>query len=219
MFHFASKLPRGLFKSCIIPRPIAWISTINTKGDLNIAPFSYFNALCDNPPMIMFSTTDTHADGGPKDTLKNSEETGEFVINIATWQMREAINASSANLSRGVSEFDYAKIEHTPSTTVKPPGVKGAPIRLECRYYQSVQLPRPSEKEINRMVIGTVLGIYIDPNYMDENNKVDIEKIQPIARLGGNDYARLASLFTMVRPDAPKPNKEEISVLNMNKKF
>ena len=202
MFFNALKaqLPKGIFKSCIIPRPIAWISTVDKLGNFNIAPYSYFNALCDNPPMLMFSTTDLHSEGGAKDTLRNVEETGEFVVNIATYSLASALNLTSADLSKTKSEFEFAKIEYEASTLVKAPRVKESPISLECRYYSSVQLPKNSEEEMNRMVIGSVIGIHVNPDYMTEDSKIDVEKIQPIARLGYNDYVKIEKVFNMIRP-------------------
>lgn len=200
MFYPTPELPRGLFKACIVPRPIAWISTIDRNGELNLAPFSYFNAVCDEPPMIMFSATNAHFEGGPKDTLKNIEEVGEFVVNIATYDMRLHVNESSADLPRNCNEFDYANVEYEDSELIKPPRVKNSPIHLECLYHTSVQLPSNRSKEIiNRMVIGRVIGINVKKEVMTDG-LLDIRKIQPIARLGYNDYATIDNIFKMLRP-------------------
>lgn len=199
MFYSALKFPRGLFKACIIPRPIAWVSTINLDGNYNLAPFSYFNAVADEPPMIMFSTTNAHIEGGPKDTLKNIEDVGEFVVNVATYEMRSSINETSVDLPRRCSEFDYANVEYESSELVKAPRVKKSPINFECLYHSSIQLPSNSENTINRMVLGKVIGLYINP-YIMSDGLIDINKIQPIARLGYNDYAKIENIFTMLRP-------------------
>lgn len=192
-------LPQGLFKACVTPRPIAWISTIDKKGNVNLAPFSYFNIVCDDPAMVMFATTSAHVEGGPKDSLRNAEETGEFVVNIPTFALREAVNLTSADLSRCRSEFEFAKLEHEPSELVKAPRVKGSPINLECAYYQSVQLPI-SPGNINRMVIGRVLGIHVCPSVLTDG-KIDLKKLQLIARLGYNDYEVVGKdQFSMIRP-------------------
>jgi flavin reductase (DIM6/NTAB) family NADH-FMN oxidoreductase RutF len=200
MFYDSSALPKGLFKACIVPRPIAWVSSVSKKGVFNLAPFSYFNAISDQPPMIMFSTTNAHIEGGAKDSLENIEETGEFVVNIATYDMREAINLSSAELPREQDEFEFSLVEHEPSELVKVPRVKKSPVHLECLYHTSVQLPTDSTENINRMVIGRVLGIHINPQVMTDG-RIDISKLEPIARLGYNDYAKIThDIFTLIRP-------------------
>lgn len=199
MFFSSQDLPKGLFKASIVPRPIAWISTSDKERNFNLAPFSYFNAVSDSPPMIMFSTTNAHIEGGPKDTLKNIEETGEFVVNIATFEMRSLINQSSADLSRSISEFEFAGVEYDLSKIIKAPLVKRSPINIECEYHSSVQLPSNSEELINRMVIGKVLGIHIKDDVMVKG-LIDINLVQPIARLGYNDYAKIGEIFSMTRP-------------------
>ncbi len=201
MFYSALELPRGLFKSCIVPRPIAWVSSISKEGVLNLAPFSYFNAVSDEPPMIMFSTTGAHSEGDAKDSLKNIEETGEFVVNIVSYHMREAMNVSSADLPRDQNEFEFSGVTPESSALIKVPRVKESLLHLECSYYSSVQLPTHSKDIINRMVIGKVLGIHVDPSVMTEG-RIDIAKLQPIARLGYNDYVKVEKdVFEMIRPN------------------
>src|SRR5690349_1345844 len=139
-------LPFNPFKSCVIPRPIGWITSLDKQGIVNLAPYSYFNAVSDIPPMVIFSTTNKHSDTNAKDTLKNVEETKEFVVNIATWEMRRHINITSAEFDRGVSEVEMARLETLPSRLIKPPRIKGSPIHLECIHYQSVQLPVKDDK-------------------------------------------------------------------------
>ncbi len=202
MFYSASELPRGLFKSCIVPRPIAWVSSVSKKGILNLAPFSYFNAVSDEPPMIMFSTTGAHTEGDAKDSLKNIEETGEFVVNIVSYNMREAMNLSSADLPRDHNEFELSGVTPESSALIKVPRVKESLIHLECAYYSSVQLPTPSREVINRMVIGKVLGIHVNPSVITEG-RIDMTKLQPIARLGYNDYVKVEKdIFEIIRPKA-----------------
>lgn len=202
MFYETQKnnhgLPHNPFKSLIVPRPIGWISSINEKGIVNLAPYSYFNALCDNPPMIMFSTTNSRSPGIIKDTLHNVESQGEFVINMATYELREAVNLSSASISQEESEITLAALQTIPSVLIKPPRIKGSPIHLECQYYRSLQLPSTND-DTNRMVIGTVVGIHIDDDLI-VNGKVDLEKIKPIARLGYMDYVVVDNIFSMQRP-------------------
>lgn len=192
-------LPSNPFKSCIIPRPIGWITSFDQNENLNLAPYSYFNAIADIPPMIMFSVTTKHHDGGEKDTLRNIEETKEFVVNIATWNFRNEVNLSSTDFDRGVSEVEMAKLETLSSKIVKPPRIKGSPIHLECVYHQSVQLPVMDDKHTNRMVIARVVGIHIDDHIIIEG-KIDVTKFKPIARLGYMEYSVVDHIFAMNRP-------------------
>lgn len=202
MFYETEKNNHGLarnpFKSLIVPRPIGWISSQDENGNVNLAPYSYFNALCDNPPMIMFSTTNSLPDGSAKDTIFNVETQGEFVVNMATYELREAVNLSSASLDRSLNEFSFANLEMEPSNLVKPPRVKASPIHLECIYYKSIQLPQNND-DTNRMVIGRVIGIHINDKVINEG-KIDVSKMRPIARLGYMDYAVVENIFSMQRP-------------------
>lgn len=202
MFYETQKnnhgLPHNPFKSLIIPRPIGWITTQDDTGNVNLAPYSYFNALCDNPPMIMFSTTNSRSEGVIKDTLHNAETQGEFVVNMATFELREAVNLSSAPLPKNESEVTFAKLETLPSTLIKPPRIKGSPVHLECKYYRSLQLPS-SNGDTNRVVFGAVVGIHID-DHLIVNGKVDVTRMKPIARLGYMDYAVVDNIFSMQRP-------------------
>lgn len=200
--YHSNELPKNLFKACITPRPIGWLSTITRDGIPNLAPFSYFNIVCDEPPMVMFCAMNSHIEGGPKDTLLNVEETGEFVVNIATYDLREAVNQTSANLPRKQSEFEDSGLVYIPSLLVKPFRVKDAPIQMECKYYQSIQLPTPTKNNINRMVIGTVEMVHINPTILTDAGLIDYTKFQPIARLGYNHYAVVTAknIFEMGRP-------------------
>jgi len=192
-------LPQNPFKACVVPRPIGWISSQDKQGHVNLAPYSYFNAISDEPPMVMFSTTSEHIEGGPKDTLKNIEETGEFVVNLATYTLAKAVNLTSANLCRTKNEFVFANLEVEPSQLVKPPRVKDSPIHLECLYHQSIQLPTNEQNHINRMIIGKVIGIHIDESVLTDG-LIDMAKLLPIARLGYTDYAVIEQAFSMQRP-------------------
>jgi len=192
-------LPFNPFKSCVIPRPLGWITSLDKNGILNLAPYSYFNAIADLPPMVMFSSTNKHHDGGVKDTLRNIESTKEFVVNVATWDLRDAVNISSGEFDRGVSEIEITQLETLPSTIVKVPRVKGTPIRLECIYHQSVQLPVLNDQYNNRMVIAHVVGVHIDDSVIVDG-RVDVTKFKPIARMGYNEYAVVTGKFTMERP-------------------
>ncbi len=204
MFYSTDKnnhgLPHNPFKACIVPRPIAWISSQDREGNINLSPYSYFNALSDDPPMVMFSTTTAHIEGGLKDTIKNIEETGEFVVNLASYDLRESVNKTSANLARTQNEFEFAELETEPSMLVKPPRVKASHIHLECLYHQSIQLPTKNETQVNRVVIGKVIGIHIRDTVLT-NGLVDVKKLRPIARLGYMDYAVISDIFSMGRPE------------------
>ncbi len=192
-------LPHDPFKACIAPRPIGWISTLSRSGIVNLAPFSYFNAVLDFPPTVMFSASGSHRDGGLKDTAQNAEETGEFVYNMATWDLREAMNLTSAAFGREVDEFDFAKLEKTPSRLVRPPRVLASPIHLECRTIQVLALPTSRPDIQNRVVFGEVVGVHIDERVLVDG-QVDLTLVRPIARCGYNDYAVVDSLFSIRRP-------------------
>ena len=196
----AHGLPHDPFKSCIVPRPIGWISTLDPEGRVNLAPYSFFNGIASDPPMVMFASSGS-ADRATKDTQANCEATGEFVANLATWDLREAMNATSAAVAAGVDEMDLAGLETAPSRLVKPPRVKAAPIHMECLYHQTVDLPCDETGSRNAIVLGRVVGIHIDDAVL-RDGLVDIAKIRPIARLGYMDYTSVESVFAMQRPSA-----------------
>ena len=135
----AHNLPHDPFKACVAPRPIGWISTVDTNGRPNLAPYSFFNAVHGNPPMVMFSS------GGSVDSLKNASDTGEFVAAVAPKSMLREINFCSAPLPPGEDEFEYAGLEKLPATCVKPHLIKGVPIHMECEVFQK---PLPSNAKI-----------------------------------------------------------------------
>ncbi|CAM4418150.1 MAG: hypothetical protein LEGION0403_FIIPPAGN_02126 [Legionella sp.] len=199
--HASEKLPKGIFKACVVPRPIAWISTKDIEGNHNLSPFSYFNIVCDDPPMVMFATTGAHSGGGAKDTLKNAEETGEFTVNLVSYSSREAMNITSLGFSRGINEFDMAEVEPLPGELIKTRRVKGAPISLECIYHESIQLPIPRDSDlINRMIIGKVIGIHLDPEILTKDKRIDTNKLNLIARVGYNSYTKVKAHFELNRP-------------------
>ncbi len=197
-------LPRDPFKMCVIPRPIGWISTVARDGTVNLAPYSYFNAVATDPPMVMFANGGASQARGPgslKDSATNAVETGEFVVNLATWAQREALNRSSASVPPEVDEFALAGLEPLPARLIKPPRVKGAPVHLECRTWQAVELPADATGARNVMVVGEVVGIHIDDACLTDG-RLDPLKMKPIARLGYMDYSVVERVFTM---DRPKP--------------
>ena len=193
-------LPHDPFKSCIVPRPIGWISTLSLTGVVNLAPYSFFNGVASDPPMVMFASSGRQPHG-PKDSLANCEATGEFVVNLATWELRDAMNQSSAPSRPEIDEMAAAGLEAAPSSLVKPPRVKAAPIHLECLTHQIVELPCDDPAGRNAMVLGRVIGLHIDDAVLTDG-LVDLDKFRPIARLGYMDYTRVDLVFSMARPTA-----------------
>lgn len=187
------------FKSLVVPRPIGWISTRDANGRANLAPYSFFNAVSSHPPIVMFSSNGQHLEGGIKDSAKNAEETGEFVCNIATWELREQMNATSAMLARDVDEFERAGLTPATSVLVRAPRVEESPVNLECRYLQTVSLPSDDPAGANYTVFGIVVGIHIDQSII-KGGRIDMDAFKPIARLGYMDYTTVDTVFTMERP-------------------
>lgn len=184
-------LPYNPFKACIVPRPIGWISSMNKSGVANLAPYSYFNAISDAPPTVMFSSANT-LNGGLKDSITNIEETGEFVVNLATLALKEEMHKSSTSLPYGVSEFEHFNIKSSPAHLVKPLYVADAAVHLECKYLQTISL------ETTKIVLGHVIGISIKDEFI-RDGKLDISLLQPIARLGYDEYAVIDKIFKMKR--------------------
>lgn len=187
-------LPHDPFKALVVPRPIGWISTISRAGVVNLAPYSFFNAVADRPPMVMF------APSGPKDSQANAEATGEFVASLATWDLREEMNATSASVGPEVSEPDLAGLAMAPSRLVKPPRVAAAAAALECRWVKTVPLVTADGEAIpGAIVIGEVVGIHIDDAVIVDG-RIDLSARRAISRLGYMDYGVLDTVFTMQRP-------------------
>ena len=191
-------LPHDPFKAIIAPRPIGWISTLSASGVPNIAPYSFFNAVSDTPPIIVFSSS------GRKDSLGNVEATGEFVWNMATRALAEALNASSARVPPEVDEFALAELETAPSRLVAPPRVAASPASLECRLLQIVELrDLDGQPAGSSLVIGQVVGVHIDRTYL-RDGLFDTGAAHPIMRAGyRDDYVEATpeTMFKMVRPD------------------
>ena len=212
MFYDTAANKHGLkhdpFKSLIVPRPIGWISTISNDGVANIAPYSFFNAMGEKPHYVVFSSA------GMKDSLRNIAENGEFVCSLANWDLRYEMNATSAAVPYGVDEFPLATLTAVASTLVKPPRVKGSPAAFECKLWKTIDLPptKPGEKSNYTMVIGHVVGIYIDDKFV-KDGLIDTGAMRPIARLGYMDYGVInpENVFTINRPEVDKDGK----VVNM----
>ena len=203
MFYDTKTKGHGLrndpFKALVVPRPIGWITTIDSQGRVNLAPFSFFNAIAEDPPMVLFAPGGRKADRPVKDSRANAEETGEFVCNLATWDLREAMNLTSANLAVGEDEMRHAGLTPVPSQLVKPPRVKESPVHFECKLWKVVELPTHDRESPNCIVIGEVVGIHID-DALIKDQRVDIVAAQPIARLGYSEYTVVDSKFSMRRP-------------------
>ena len=155
-------LPFNPIKSLVVPRPIGWISTLSPTGVANLAPFSYFQMLLDDPPTLMFSAVGAHSEGDVKDTPHNIMRTGEFVYNMATWDLREQMNLSSTPVGREVDEFQYAGLTKAPSQMMKVPRVAESPVSMECVLRQVIHLPSRRPDVQARIVIGEVVGVHID---------------------------------------------------------
>ncbi|MGE0200099.1 MAG: flavin reductase family protein [Candidatus Melainabacteria bacterium] len=182
----------------VVPRPIAWVSTCDAQGNLNLAPFSYFNAVCTEPPTVLFCPNIRSTDGEKKDTLKNIEATGEFVINIVTEDTVVAANQSAADYAYGVSEFEQAGVTPLASLAVRPPRVAESPIQMECRLQQVIPVGDGSIGS-GFIVLGTVVQYHAREDvYAD--GKILIEKLKPVSRLAGNSYAPVRDVFELPRP-------------------
>ena len=206
MYYEPGKTAHGLrydpFKSCVVPRPIGWISTRSAAGIDNLAPYSQFQNLGFNPPMVMFSANQTER-GLRKDSVVNAEATGEFVWNMATYELREAVNKSSEQVPPEVDEFAYAGLSKLPSRLVKPPRVAGSPVQFECAYVQTVRLPGNGPMGTIDVVFGRVLAIHIDDDALTPEGRLDITSLQPLARMGYYDYTAVREVFTM-RPEGSR---------------
>ena len=202
MFYDPRTEPHGLahtpINALVCPRPIGWITTLTAAGGVNLAPYSFFNLVSGYPPMVMFSAQED------KHSQANAEATGEFVYNLATWELREVMNASSAEFGPAESEPEQLGLEMLPSRKVKPPRVARSPVHFECKYLQTVELFGSNGKR-NRssIVIGEVVGIHIDESLIADG-MVDITKARPIARLGYMDYCVVDEVFEMMRPESPE---------------
>jgi flavin reductase (DIM6/NTAB) family NADH-FMN oxidoreductase RutF len=185
----------------VVPRPIGWISTRSTAGTPNLAPFSFSNMVSQNPSMFMFCANAQHEDGGDKDSLKNARETGEFVFNLATYELRDQMNMSSATVARHVNEFELAGLTEAPCRHVRAPRVLEAPVSLECKVVMIIDLPRSGEGGLpNTMTIGEVVGAHIRRDII-RNGIVDTLSVRPLARLGYLDYGVCGDVFSMGRPE------------------
>jgi flavin reductase (DIM6/NTAB) family NADH-FMN oxidoreductase RutF len=205
MFYETAKNDHGLardpFKAIVAPRPIGWITSMSAKGEINLAPYSFFNAVSEDPPIVLFSSE------GPKDSLVFVEETKEFVCNLATFDLRNAMVETSGQFPRGVNEMDQSGLVPAPSRLVRPPRVAASPCALECRLLQIIDLKdlqgRPSTRYV---AFGQVVGIHIDDRFI-KDGRLDTAAMQPIARCGYADYSVVDKVFAMARPKLPFPRQ------------
>jgi flavin reductase (DIM6/NTAB) family NADH-FMN oxidoreductase RutF len=191
-------LPHDPFKAIVAPRPIGWITSMSAAGEINLAPYSYFNVLSSRPPVVMFSSE------GRKDSLTFIEETKEFVCNLAVFELREAMNQTSAPFERGVNEMRRAGLEPAPSRLVKPPRVAASPCALECKWLKTVSLADLDGRALDaHVVIGQVVGIYIEDRFI-HNGLLDTAAMRPIARAGYHEYfvATQETRFALKRPSS-----------------
>jgi flavin reductase (DIM6/NTAB) family NADH-FMN oxidoreductase RutF len=189
-------LPHDPLKQLVAPRPIGWISTCTADGRRNLAPYSYFNLVGDQPGIVMFSSVTR------KHTLANIEATGEFVCNLATWDLRREVNLSSATVGADVDEFALTGLTPVASQMVAPPRVGESPVALECTYIQTLDLPDGrGGAHRSKVCFGLVVGVYIDDRAIG-NGLVDAAFLKPIARLGYMDFAVVEKVFAMQRPSA-----------------
>jgi flavin reductase (DIM6/NTAB) family NADH-FMN oxidoreductase RutF len=196
-------LPHDPFKALIVPRPIGWISSVSADGTANLAPYSFFNAVAEKPHYVVFGSA------GIKDSLANIQETQEFVCNIATYDLREHMNMSSAAVPPGVDEFPLAGLTAVKSNLVSAPRVKEAAAAFECRLHQVIPLPGAGKyRQAYHLVIGLVVGIHIDDRFI-KDGLIDTGAMKPIARLGYMDYAVVTpeTMFSINRPDVDADGK------------
>ncbi|WP_118134230.1 flavin reductase family protein [Oceanicella sp. SM1341] len=192
-------LPFSPFKACTVPRPIGWLSTISADGQANLAPYSQWQNLTFDPPMVMFAAN-LYGDGRRKDTVLNAEETGWFVWNMATYELREAVNRSAEDLPRGVDEFDRAGVTKAACIDAPGPRVAESPCHFECRYLQTHRLEGRSAMGTVDVVYGEVVRIHVDDRVVTPQGKLDIPAIRPLARMGYYDYTSVTEVFEMRIP-------------------
>ena len=185
-----------LLIGAVVPRPIAWVSTLGPDGRPNLAPFSYFQAVCPDPPTVIVSVA-RRPEGERKDTGRNAEAAGEFVVNIVNLELAEAMNATSGDYPYGMSEFEVAGLETARSHVVRTPRVAAAPIALECRLARVVPVGREPHDYL--VLFGEVVCFYVRDDLYD-NGRIDAARLQPLGRLAGNQYSKPGEIFELIRP-------------------
>ena len=197
---FAKLTPRevyGWMISTITPRPIAWVSTISSGGRTNLAPFSFFQGVTANPPTLLFIPVNTR-EGGKKDTVRNLEQVPEFVVNLVPFALAETMNATSATLPYGESEFEKFGLAATPSAKVRPPRVAAAPVSFECTLDRFVDVGEgPLAAHV---VFGRIQLVHVSDAVLGADGRVDPAKLDTIGRMGGESYCRTTERFALKRP-------------------
>jgi len=178
----------------VVPRPIAFVSTVSPEGARNLAPFSFFNAICGEPPVVCFSTA---ARVPAKDTLLNIQSTGEFVVNIVSEEIAEKMNLTSADYPNDHDEFEISGLTPVQSDTVRPPRVGESKVSMECKLLQII--PVSTKPRGASLIIGEVIRFHVDDAIVD-NFRIDPDKLRAIGRMGGDEYASTRDRFTMIRP-------------------
>ncbi len=192
--HREAGLPHDPFKAIVAPRPIGWISAMSRDGKINLSPYSFFNAVNSRPPLVMFASE------GKKDAVAFIEETGEFVCSLVSLELAQEMNLTSAPLPRGESEFLHAGLAMAESTLVKPPRVARSPAALECRLLQIVSPAQLSGEPAGcHIVIGQVVGLHIEDRFL-ANGRLDTAAMQPLARMGYDEYSAVEKAFALTRP-------------------
>ena len=192
--------------SAVVPRPIAWVSTLS-DGHLNLAPFSFFNVVSAKPPLLGFSPSLRLVDGrpAPKDTLRNIRETGEFVVNVVTFAVSEAMNLTSGDYESSVNEFELAKLTTRPSQIVRPPQVAESPVSFECKLNRIIDFG--TEPPSGSLVIGEIVCLHFEEEVLKEG-RLDPDSLDLIGRMGGMQYSRTISRFELKRPEVNRPELE-----------
>ena len=188
--------------SAVVPHPIAWVSTLS-DGRLNLAPFSFFNVVSAKPPLLGFSPSLRQVDGrpAPKDTLRNIRETGEFVVNLVTFAVAEAMNLTSGDYESSINEFEVAKLATRPSQVVRAPQVAQSPVSFECKVERIIDFG--SEPPSGSLVIGEIVSVHIEENVL-KDGRLDGDALDLIGRMGGTQYSRTTQRFEMKRPEVQR---------------
>jgi flavin reductase (DIM6/NTAB) family NADH-FMN oxidoreductase RutF len=194
-------LPFSPFKSCTVPRPIGWLSTISKDGKANLAPYSQWQNLSFDPPMVMFAAN-PYSDGRRKHTVINAEDTGWFVWNMATYDLREAVNITAMEWPDGVDEFEKAGVTKAACIDAPGPRVAQSPAHFECRYLSTHRLRGNSSHGWVDVVYGEVVRIHVKDEVLTPQGKLDIPAIRPLARMGYYDYTSVTETFEMRIPGA-----------------
>ena len=186
-----------VFTGVIVPRPIAFVSTVSKEGNVNLSPYSFFNAVTYDPPTLVFSISKFLSNGEIKPTLKNIQENSEFVVNIVSNDIADAMNITSGEYSEDTNEFEVSGLTQIDSQIVRPPRVAESPVNMECKLERIVELG--SESDPHGLVIGEVVLLHLDDDVVSGNH-IDHQKLDPVGRLAGNMYCHTNSTFDLIRP-------------------